>query len=70
MLQALRGVMSPAGDKMSEPLRKAVFNTLTGMLSHPEDVTRAAAAGCLGALIRWLSPDQLNTVLSDHLLRK
>uniref|UniRef100_A0A1B6CCQ0 TOG domain-containing protein n=1 Tax=Clastoptera arizonana TaxID=38151 RepID=A0A1B6CCQ0_9HEMI len=69
MLQALRGVMTPAGDKMSEPVRKTVLNTLLNMLSHPEDITRAAAAGCLGALIRWLSSEQLNSVLSDHLLQ-
>lgn len=70
MLQALRGVTTPAGDKMSEPLRKAVYMTLTSMLSHPEDVTRAAAAGCLGALCHWLSPEQLHATLTDHLLRK
>lgn len=70
MLQALRGVVGPAGDKMSETLRKSVFQTLTGMLAHPEDVTRSAAAGCLGALIRWLNHDQLHTILSDQLLRE
>jgi len=68
MLQALRGVITPAGDKMTEPLRKAVYVTLTGMLGHPEDVTRAAVAGCLGALCRWLSPEQLHAALTDHLL--
>ncbi|XP_049938173.1 eIF-2-alpha kinase activator GCN1 [Schistocerca serialis cubense] len=68
MLQALRGVITPAGDKMTEPLRKAVYVTLTGMLGHSEDVTRAAVAGCLGALCRWLSPEQLHATLTDHLL--
>jgi hypothetical protein len=68
MLQAVRGVITPAGDKMTEPLRKAVYITLTGMLGHPEDVTRAAAAGCLGALCHWLSPEQLHATLTDHLL--
>ncbi|XP_021942062.1 eIF-2-alpha kinase activator GCN1, partial [Zootermopsis nevadensis] len=68
MLQAMRGVISPAGDKMTEPLRKAVYVTLTGMLGHPEDVTRAAAAGCLGSLCRWLSSEQLHATLTDHLL--
>lgn len=70
MLQALRGVITPAGDKMTEQLRKAVYVTLTGMLGHPEDVTRASVAGCLGALCRWLSPEQLSATLSDHLLCK
>ena len=70
MLQALRGVITPAGDKMTEPLKKQVFLTLTGMLGHPEDVTRNAVAGCYGALLRWLSPDQLTAALNDHLLCK
>lgn len=70
MLQALRGVITPAGDKMSATLRKQVYQTLVGMLAHPEDITRSAAAGCLGALTRWLAPDQLHTTLSDHLLRE
>uniref|UniRef100_A0A1B6KTU5 TOG domain-containing protein n=2 Tax=Graphocephala atropunctata TaxID=36148 RepID=A0A1B6KTU5_9HEMI len=54
---------------MSEPLRKSVYQTLTNMLSHPEDVTRSAAAGCLGALTRWLNPDQLCATLTDNLLQ-
>lgn len=70
MLQALRYMISAAGDKMSEPIRKAIHQTLIGMLSHPEDVSRCAAAGCLGALCRWFTPEQLNVVLSDHLLCK
>nr|XP_018901965.1 PREDICTED: eIF-2-alpha kinase activator GCN1 [Bemisia tabaci] len=67
-LQALRGVITPAGDKMTEPVRKTLYLTLIGMLGHPEDITRTAASGCLGALCRWLSPEQLNTVMQDHLL--
>ena len=70
MLQALRGVITPAGDKMTEPLKKQVFVTLTGMLGHPEDITRNAVAGCYGALLKWLNPDQLTTALNDHLLCK
>ncbi|RZF42658.1 hypothetical protein LSTR_LSTR001453 [Laodelphax striatellus] len=69
MLQALRGVTTPAGDKMSEPVRKTVHNTLLSMLAHPEDVTRSAAAGCLGALCRWLTPEQRHVTLNDHLLQ-
>ncbi|XP_043262082.1 eIF-2-alpha kinase activator GCN1 [Colletes gigas] len=68
MLQALRGVLTPAGDKMTEPMKKQVFVTLCSMLSHPEDVTRNAVAGCFGALVRWLSPDQLAIAFNDHLL--
>ncbi|XP_051176736.1 eIF-2-alpha kinase activator GCN1 [Leptopilina boulardi] len=68
MLQALRGVITPAGDKMTEPLKKQVLVTLTGMLGHPEDVTRSAVAGCYGALVRWLNPDQLTSAINDNLL--
>ncbi|XP_076383364.1 lethal (3) 80Fj [Megalopta genalis] len=67
MLQALRGVLTPAGDKMTDPMKKQVFSTLTSMLSYPEDVTRNAVAGCFGALLRWLSPDQLAVAFNDHL---
>ncbi|XP_063983766.1 stalled ribosome sensor GCN1 [Diachasmimorpha longicaudata] len=68
MLQALRGVLTPAGDKMTETMRKQVFVTLSGMLGHPEDITRSAVAGCYGALVRWLSPEQLNSAFNDNLL--
>ncbi|KMQ96025.1 translational activator gcn1 [Lasius niger] len=68
MLQALRGVLTPAGDKMTDPMKKQVFATLSSMLSHPEDVTRNAVAGCFGALLRWLSPEQLAIAFNDHLL--
>lgn len=68
MLQALRGVLTPAGDKMTDPMKKQVFATLSSMLSHPEDVTRNAVAGCFGALLRWLTPEQLVVAFNDHLL--
>lgn len=69
MLQALRGLITPAGDKMSEPLRKQIYGTLVSMLNHPEDVTRSAIGGCLGALCRWLPRDQLADVLNNCILR-
>lgn len=68
MLQALRGVLTPAGDKMTDPMKKQVFATLSSMLSHQEDITRNAVAGCFGALLRWLSPEQLAVAFNDHLL--
>ncbi|KAK6638077.1 hypothetical protein RUM44_008502 [Polyplax serrata] len=70
LLQALRGVITPAGDKMTLPLRKQVYSTLLNLLSHPEDVTRSAAAGCLGALCKYLPPEMLATTLTDHLLQE
>lgn len=69
MLQALRGLITPAGDKMTEPLRKQVYATLTSMLGHPEDVTRSAVGGCLGALCKWLPKEQLNDALNSYLLK-
>ncbi|XP_011647093.1 eIF-2-alpha kinase activator GCN1 [Pogonomyrmex barbatus] len=68
MLQALRGVLTPAGDKMTDPMKKQVFATLSSMLGHPEDITRNAVAGCFGALLRWLTPEQLAVAFNDHLL--
>ncbi|CAG5089337.1 Similar to Gcn1: eIF-2-alpha kinase activator GCN1 (Mus musculus) [Cotesia congregata] len=68
MLQALRGVITPAGDKMTDVMRKQVFVTLSSMLGHPEDATRNAAAGCYGALMRWLSPEQFASACNEHLL--
>ncbi|XP_058447618.1 stalled ribosome sensor GCN1 [Malaya genurostris] len=70
MLQALRGLLTPAGDKMTEPLKKQIYGTLAGMLGHPEDITRSAAAGCFGALCRWLNPDQLDDAMNSHLLNE
>ncbi|XP_014216178.1 eIF-2-alpha kinase activator GCN1 [Copidosoma floridanum] len=67
MLHALRGVITPAGDKMSEPMRKQIFVTLSGMLGHQEDITRNAVAGCYGALVKYLNPDQLNSSFNEHL---
>jgi len=70
MLQALRGVITPAGDKMVVAFRKQIYVTLTGLLSHPEDTTRQAAAGCLGALVKYLSPEMLATTVNDHMLNE
>lgn len=53
---------------MSEPLRKQIHVTLVNLLAHAEDVTRNAAAGCLGALCKWLTPEQLDSTFSEHIL--
>uniref|UniRef100_A0A8D8V396 eIF-2-alpha kinase activator GCN1 n=1 Tax=Cacopsylla melanoneura TaxID=428564 RepID=A0A8D8V396_9HEMI len=65
MLQALRGVI---GDKMSDPVRKAAYMMLREMLNNEEDALRSCVAGCLGCLIRYLSPEQLNRILNDEIL--
>ncbi|XP_067000438.2 stalled ribosome sensor GCN1-like [Anabrus simplex] len=68
MLHALRVVITTAGDKMTEAVRKSVHSTLISLLVLPDDTGRAAAAGCLGALCRHLCAQQLQTTLNDHLL--
>nr|BAN20950.1 translational activator gcn1 [Riptortus pedestris] len=69
MMQALRGVISAAGDKMSDAVVKQIHTSLLGLLGHAEDTTRTGAAGCLGALTRSLTVDQLTVTLNDHLLQ-
>ncbi|XP_022916125.2 stalled ribosome sensor GCN1 [Onthophagus taurus] len=67
-LHALRGIVAPAGDKISDSLRKQIHSTLIGLLSYQEDTTRLIAAGCLGALCKWLPPEQLNATITEHIL--
>ncbi|XP_066249177.1 stalled ribosome sensor GCN1 [Euwallacea similis] len=67
-LHALRKAITPAGDKMSEPIKKQIYETLLTFLSQPEDTVRKCAAGCLGAICKFLSAGQLDTALSEHLL--
>lgn len=69
-LHALRGVITPAGDKISEPIKKQIYGTLVIYLGQPEDTIRKSAAGCLGALCKYLPPDQLDVTLGEHILSK
>lgn len=68
MLQALRGVLTPAGDKITEPLKKQIYQTLCAMLGHGEDVTRSGVGGCLGALCPWLGDDLLDDAMNQQIL--
>lgn len=68
MLQALRSIITPAGDKMSEILKKQISATLINLIGHQEDVTRCVAGGCLGALFKYLPIDQVNYILRNHVL--
>lgn len=70
MCQALRGLLTPSGDKLSEPLKRQIYQTLTTMMGIAEDVARSAASGCLGALLRWLNADQLDDALINHILNE
>ncbi|OXB71660.1 UNVERIFIED_CONTAM: hypothetical protein H355_015599, partial [Colinus virginianus] len=68
MLQALRFVTRGAGAKVDATIRKNISMVLLGMLGHDEDATRMASAGCLAELCAFLSDEELNTVLQQHLL--
>ncbi|XP_037791429.1 eIF-2-alpha kinase activator GCN1-like [Penaeus monodon] len=68
MIQALRCVIQPAGDKMSENVRKGILGTLGGLLSHDNDSTRLCAAGAIGVLLPWLPPDDLRSALTQYVL--
>ena len=68
MLQALRGCISGAGNKMSDIIRRQVTSSLEGYLSTNEDSTRTTAAACLGTICKSLKEEELNTVLSKQLL--
>lgn len=63
MLQALRGVITGAGKKMSEATRKNVTASMISMLTVDEDTSRMSVAGCLGALCEFLPEDELAPVL-------
>ncbi len=53
---------------MSPPVRKQILSYLTGpALSHSDDSSRIVGSGCLGALCRWLSDDELSTILDEQL---
>lgn len=67
-LQALRGCLGPAGSKMSPPVRRQLLQHLLSYESHPEDVIRSSACGCLGAFAKWLPDDEADMLINDHLL--
>jgi hypothetical protein len=70
MLQALRTVTTQNGDKLSELHKKQIYATLSSMLNFSEDITRSCAAGCLGALMRWMSDEMLDDCLSNHVFNE
>lgn len=53
---------------MSAPIRRQVLPLLLNLVSHPEDSSRAAASGCLGAFCKWLPDEDLKNVIEDVLL--
>lgn len=69
-LHALRGIITPAGEKMSEGVKSQIYMTLLGFLGHPEETIRKTSAGCLGAICKYLSPEQFDTTVSEYVLSK
>merc|ERR1719510_244629 len=75
-LQALRGCLEPAGDKMSAPIRRQILPQLLALTDNTgaagganvEDTSRIAAAGCLGAYLRWLPSEEGDMVMNNHIL--
>ena len=76
-LQALRGCLEPAGDKMSAPIRRQILpqllaltdNTGAAGSANVEDTSRIAAAGCLGAYLRWLPIEDADNITNNHILK-
>ena len=75
-LQALRGCLEPAGDKMSAPIRRQILPQLLALTDNTgaagglvvEDTSRSAAAGCLGAYLRWLPTEDADSIMNNHIL--
>lgn len=67
MLSAMRGVLTQSGDKLTEVLKRQIYSTLQSMLNYSEDITRSCVAGCFGAILRWLSPEQLDDALNNNI---
>ncbi|KAJ8723024.1 hypothetical protein PYW07_004204 [Mythimna separata] len=70
MLQALRGVITAGGDKMTATTALAILPTLTGaaLLAHADDPPRSQAAGCLGAMLHCLPDTHRDAALTHHIL--
>ncbi|KAH8379372.1 hypothetical protein KR009_004448, partial [Drosophila setifemur] len=68
MLHALRSIVSLSGNKMSEPIKNQIFATLLSMIGYSEDVTRNAVGGCLGAMLKYLPPAQVDDFLNNSIL--
>nr|XP_036221655.1 eIF-2-alpha kinase activator GCN1-like [Bactrocera oleae] len=67
MLAAIRLSINLAGEKMSECLKLQLSATLLNMIGHSEEITRSASAGCLGALLKYLSIQQVDDLLELHI---
>merc|ERR1719384_874317 len=67
-IQAMRGCVAKAGDKLSPTIRRTLTATLQQLLTSCEDVTRSCAAGCLASLLPALPEEELTPVMTDTVL--
>jgi len=66
-LFTLRCIITPAGDKISEPLRKSILKELNDLLSADEESTRTTAGSCIGAMLKWLPSAEFDMIMTDVL---
>ena len=62
-IQAMRGCVSQAGEKVSPAIRRSLTSTLLALLTSSEDQSRSCGAGCLASLLPWLPEEELSPVL-------
>ena len=67
-IQAMRGCVAKAGDKLSPTIRRTLTATLQQLLTSCEDVTRSCAAGCLASLLPSLPEEELSPLMTDIVL--
>lgn len=70
MLQALRGVITAGGEKMTNATALIILPTLTSphLLAGPDDPPRSQVAGCLGAILHCLPDTHRDAALTHHIL--
>ena len=51
LLQALRGVIAGAGQKMGDPIRKTLTSTLLSLLAYGD--VRLSIIACIGHVMSW-----------------
>jgi hypothetical protein len=60
--------VTSSGDKLSLVVRKPITQTLLSLITHVEDSSRLAAAGCLAALVKWLPEEERTVILTETIL--
>ncbi|RWS09505.1 Translational activator GCN1-like protein [Dinothrombium tinctorium] len=66
MLFALRMCLIPAGDKVSDSIRSTILSTVSSLMGLTDESCRVMAAACLGSLCKWLTEDELVSVVKEN----